>query len=95
MYITLDKDNKVVATRTGKSIVNGEIFTSDSTVQCGMIYNEDGTFTEDTIAIESQKLEQSNQFRIVELRQSISDKKLLDIDCKEEQSELAELLGIK
>lgn len=46
------------------------------------------------IPTEQELQEKDRLFRINELKESISNKKLLDIDCTEEKNELKVLLGL-
>jgi len=89
-FITL-KNNKVIATRQGKSIVKGEI--QSDIGKLGQVMNKDGTFS-DYIPTEEELAERNKPIRIAELKELISNKKLLDMDCTTEQAELKELLGL-
>lgn len=87
-YITINGNNKVVSIRQGKKIVEGEIQSKYGLI--GQIMLEDGKFMYD-----EEEIELTNKLkRISELRQLISDKKLLDEPCTVEQAELKTLLGI-
>lgn len=44
--------------------------------------------------IQAKELEEQNQLRIAQLKEIISNKKLLDMDFTAEQNELKELLGL-
>ena len=86
-FITL-KDNKITAIRSGKTIVDGEI--QSNLGKIGQLLQKNGTFIDDINDIEKQ----TKSMRIAELKELISNKKLLDMDCTTEQAELKELLGL-
>lgn len=88
MRFMLLRDNKVRSVRFGKIIVKGEI--QSDLGELGQLLREDGTFIDDIKDLE----EQTKSNRISELKELISNKKLLDMDCIVEQTELKELLGL-
>ena len=85
------KNNKLLSERFALEIVQGEIEATEEfdNVQVGMILL-DGVWQKDPQEI----AEQIKQYRIAELKQSITNLKLLDIDCTAEQTELKALLGL-
>ena len=88
-YLTII-NNKIVSERFAKDILEGEILAdaSHDTAQVGMILL-DGVWQVDPQEI----VEQAKQQRISDLKQIISDKKLLDEDATTEQSELKSLMS--
>jgi hypothetical protein len=85
------QDNRLIADRYAQEIVEGEIEATEEfeNVEVGMILL-DGAWQRDPQEI----AEQAKQQRILELKDIITNKKLLDMDCTVEQAELRELLGL-
>lgn len=89
-FLTI-QNNKLISDRFAEEIVNGEIEATSEfeNVQVGMILL-DGVWQ-----VAPQEIaEQEKQSRIIELKETISNKKLLDMDCTAEQTELRGLLGL-
>ena len=82
-------DNKIVAERYAVSIVEGEIQDDGTYGKFGQVLI-DGVWVDDPTEI----AENAKQARIIELKEIIVNKKLLDMDCTLEQIELKTLLGL-
>lgn len=89
-FLTIQND-RLISDRFAEEIVTGEIESTSEfdNVQVGMILI-DGVWQKDPIEIE----EEYKQSRISELKALITNKKLLDMDCTEEQNELRGLLRL-
>ena len=85
------ENNKIIAERFAKCIVEGEIYTNitHENAQVGDILLG-GVWKKDPQEI----AEQAKQARISVLKMEIGNKKLLDMDCTAEQTELKALLGL-
>ena len=89
-FLTI-QNNQLVSERYAKEIVDGEIEATEEfeNVNVGMILI-DGVWQRNPIEI----AEQQKQEQILELKETISNKKLLDMNCAAEQTELKQLLGL-
>lgn len=89
-FLTI-QNNRLISERLANEIVEGEIEATEEfdDAKVGMILL-DGVWQYDPQEI----AEQQKQSRISELKVLITNKKLLDMDCTEEQAELKELLGL-
>lgn len=87
-YLTI-VNNKIVSDRYFAEIVDGEIEDDGTYGEVGMILI-DGVWQKDPEEI----AEEQKQQHIAELKLTITNKKLLDMDCTAEQTELKELLGL-
>lgn len=83
------ENNKIIGDRWYDEIVDGEIEDDGTYGEVGMILL-DGVWQKDPQEI----AEQIKQNRIAELKIEITNKKLLDMDCTAEQTELKGLLGL-
>lgn len=83
--------NKITAIRYAEEIVEGEFLAENDleNAELGDVFI-DGTWQKDPQEI----AEAEKQARIKELKETIANKKLLDMDCTEEQTELKNLLGM-
>lgn len=89
-FLTI-QNNRLISERYALEIVSGEIESTDEfeNVEVGMIFLE-GVWQRDPQEI----AEEQKQQRIAELKLTITNKKLLDMDCTAEQTELKLLLGL-
>lgn len=84
-------DNKIVSERYGNEIVDGEALSSDNLLAANVgDVLIDGVWQKDPNDI----AEAEKQTRISALKETIANKKLLDMDCIQEQLELKQLLGL-
>jgi hypothetical protein len=87
-FITI-KNNKIISDRFATSIVDGEVLDDGTYGEVGQVLIN-GAWVDDPVEVERQLKQQ----RILELKELITDKKLLDMDCTLEQLELKTLLGL-
>lgn len=87
-FITI-LNNKIIAERWYSEMVEGEIEDDGTYGKVGDVLI-DGIWQRDPNEI----AEQQNQLRIAQLKEIISNKKLLNMDCTAEQNELRGLLGL-
>lgn len=86
-FVTM-KNNKITSVRFGTKAVGGEVQKDQGDL--GQLLQSEGTFIDDPRDLEIE----TERNRIIELKKAITDKKLLDIDCTQEQNELKILLGL-
>lgn len=85
------KNDRLISERFGTMAVEGEFEATGEfeNVRVGMV-KINGLWQEDP----QQIIKLQTQQRIAELKELITNKKLLDMDCIVEQNELKELLGL-
>ena len=87
-YVVVE-NNKIISERYFDKIVEGEIIDDGSYGTVGQVLIN-GLWVDDPVEIASN----IKSARIQELKMAITNKKLLDMDCVAEQTELKTLLGL-